>query len=341
MLNNTSAFDDALKVPLFDSNHSKNTSSSSSVRWNESSTTNASGLNNNQCSSLISKLSRENDKANTLARCLSLSISTSSKTVTPPSDKQKKASTTIFNNSSRDDLHKCLNNASKLTKEIHVLFQLDSEYLVGSKKQQEQEMLNNKGSGDNTTTNESLNSSTLIDTASAFFKPITRQERQLHNRLRRDFQREVQRLEKTTKEVQNMERAAAKLLAVQNQGDNDHLGISAEGEGVVGMMATQAHEDAVLAERKNEIIMITNSMQKVGEIYNDLANLVDEQQYEIDDIESNILNSHNRTEAGIDQLQKATNFQKSSSKCIVWLLLLILVAAIVCIGILYGGQITD
>ena len=87
--------------------------------------------------------------------------------------------------------------------------------------------------------------------------------------------------------------------------------------------------------------MITNSMQKVGEIYNDLANLVDEQQYEIDDIESNILNSHNRTEAGIDQLQKATNFQKSSSKCIVWLLLLILVAAIVCIGILYGGQITD
>ena len=147
------------------------------------------------------------------------------------------------------------------------------------------------------------------------------------------------RLEKTTKGVEKLEKESVQRLSQMEEGDNDHYGSSSDDD-TIGMSGKQqVQEDAVKEERRQEIQQMQNSMSKVNEIYRDLGNLVEEQQYEIDDIENNIMASHTRTEAGMGQLMKAGEFQKSSSRCISWLLVLVVIAAVVCIGILYGKQI--
>ena len=331
----SSAFDDAMKVPLFQEDDTKKLTSSSSrphqgfvvgvderggqtrSNWNDKNvvgTCNSEGINNKRISQLLWQLGRENDKSQTLSRCLSLSMNASDGggggggSVSDNSSKSMRA--THFSSNNRGDLHACLSSASKLTKEIHQLFKMDSEYLIGSRRQRELEM--NFESGDKNFNNDGGSNNKkekgMLETASQYFNQISRSERQLHNRLRRDFQREVMRLEKCSKGVEKMEKDSVQRLSVMESGDNDHYGNS--DDDTIGMSGVkqQLQEDALREERRQEIEQIKDSMMKVNEIYKDLGNLVEEQQYEIDDIENNIMASHARTEAGMGQLLKGEKF---------------------------------
>mmetsp|Transcript_14367 Transcript_14367/g.29579 ORF Transcript_14367/g.29579 Transcript_14367/m.29579 type:complete len:332 (+) Transcript_14367:83-1078(+) len=97
----------------------------------------------------------------------------------------------------------------------------------------------------------------------------------------------------------------------------------------------------IVESRARDIEVISRNVKLVNSTYQDLANLVEEQGVEIDDIEQNILMSRERTAAGNEQLRKATEFQKSSGKCAKIIIAIVIVGAIVCIGILYGGRIKD
>ena len=103
----------------------------------------------------------------------------------------------------------------------------------------------------------------------------------------------------------------------------------------------QDNTNALVSERARDIEVIARNVGKVNEVYRDLANLVEEQGVEIDDIEQNIIMSRERTEKGKEQLRLATDFQKKSGKCAKVVIALVIVGACVGIGILYGGRIED
>ena len=107
------------------------------------------------------------------------------------------------------------------------------------------------------------------------------------------------------------------------------------------MVKTYADDltEQIVQSRAADIEVIARNVANVNEVYRDLANLVDEQQVEIDDIEQNIMMARERTEKGNEQLVKATDFQKSTGRCAKLVIATVFVAAIVCIGILYGDRI--
>ena len=78
----------------------------------------------------------------------------------------------------------------------------------------------------------------------------------------------------------------------------------------------------LLEEREQDIISISNDINKVNTIFSDLGKSVVEQQENIDDIENNINNSKTNTEDGVHQLEKAFNYQKSCNKCNLYILVI-------------------
>jgi len=76
-------------------------------------------------------------------------------------------------------------------------------------------------------------------------------------------------------------------------------------------MEEEAINDAILREREEEITEINQNVHKVNEIFKDLANLVDKQQTEVDQIGDLVEKSHAHAEKGLDQVQKAAKLQPS------------------------------
>lgn len=185
--------------------------------------------------------------------------------------------------------------------------------------------------------------------------PQSKAARAEHNKLRREFQREMMRLERLTKRAEGLtEKDVMRVSAVSGGRPSDAsfqsfeagvgggggVGGEEEGDTFKGRVYDDAgFSEAVVMERKREIEGIQSSMIKINEVYNDLANLVDEQQVEIDDIEQNIARTHERTQAGIVQLEKATVTQKVSGRCFRWIIGVVLLGCLVAIGILYGPEI--
>ncbi|KMT16689.1 hypothetical protein BVRB_3g049730 [Beta vulgaris subsp. vulgaris] len=80
--------------------------------------------------------------------------------------------------------------------------------------------------------------------------------------------------------------------------------------------------EAVIEEREHGIQEIQQQIGEVNEIFKDLAVLVHDQGGLIDDISSNIENSHAATTQATSQLSKASKYQKSSSSLVCLLLVI-------------------
>ena len=188
----------------------------------------------------------------------------------------------------------------------------------------------------------------------------SREARKRHNKERRTFQRELMRLQALSARGEDLDREIVMRLSSASRGSHFSAASSGLGDGVdpgradvgdgdsdendVTLTRTYAgasYADAVVAERRREIGEVHGKMGKVRDVFNDLANLVDEQQVEIDDIEQNILMSREAAGRGMGQLEKGSELQRKSGKCVRWLLAVVLLAALICIGLLYGPQMWD
>jgi len=88
--------------------------------------------------------------------------------------------------------------------------------------------------------------------------------------------------------------------------------------------------DALIQDRENGIKQIESAVTEVNEIFTDLANLVHEQGFMIDNIESNIESTAVQTKAAVGELQQASKHQRSArSKMCILAVILSVIAAIV------------
>lgn len=92
--------------------------------------------------------------------------------------------------------------------------------------------------------------------------------------------------------------------------------------------------EAIIVERDQGIEEIQNQVVEVNEIFKDLAVLVDEQRTVIDDIGSNIENSHAATGQGKSHLLKASKTKKANTSMICLLLVILGIVLLIVIIIL-------
>ncbi|GMH55311.1 hypothetical protein TrRE_jg5207 [Triparma retinervis] len=191
--------------------------------------------------------------------------------------------------------------------------------------------------------------------------PQHRQVRKEYNELRREFQALIRKYTDLTVRCDEvMEACASSSVRMSAESRGGESFISTGGNS--SLLANRSLEDlddaaqgpppkvqvktyatdptaAVVQSRAADIEVIARNVRDVNEVYRDLANLVDEQQVEIDDIEQNIMMTRERTEKGAVHLRKATDFQKKSGRCVKVMVAIVIVAAVVCIGVLYGDRI--
>ncbi|CAM9581744.1 unnamed protein product [Phaeothamnion confervicola] len=76
-------------------------------------------------------------------------------------------------------------------------------------------------------------------------------------------------------------------------------------------MQEEAINQAIIEETEEELRSINRSLYKVNEIYRDLANIVAQQQEQVEHIEVTTEAAHQRAQQGLQQVQKANSSQSS------------------------------
>ncbi|QDZ23611.1 syntaxin [Chloropicon primus] len=89
------------------------------------------------------------------------------------------------------------------------------------------------------------------------------------------------------------------------------------------------HNNAILTEREEDIKEIQFQIGEVTEIFQDLAVLVSEQGEVIDDVESNIVSTYDRTEEANKELKKAAKHQKAARMQLCTIFMILVVGLIV------------
>jgi len=75
------------------------------------------------------------------------------------------------------------------------------------------------------------------------------------------------------------------------------------------------HDENIIEERVVAIHKLEKNVREVGELFNDMALLVNNQGENIDNIQTNIENTHINIEQARDQLVKASQYQRRKRKC--------------------------
>jgi syntaxin 7 len=100
--------------------------------------------------------------------------------------------------------------------------------------------------------------------------------------------------------------------------------------------AERQFHDTVQAERDAAIRDIETAVVQVNEIFRDLANLVQEQQGMIDNIEVNVQSAHSNAEKAVGELHQAAKYERSArtKMCIILVIAMIALAVVVVVIVL-------
>eukprot|EP01132_Coremiostelium_polycephalum_P002343 gene2343-2891_t len=95
------------------------------------------------------------------------------------------------------------------------------------------------------------------------------------------------------------------------------------------------YQNSIIQERDEGIKKIEQSIVEINEIFLDLSNLVSEQGVMLNTIENSVISSAINTKEGVEQIRKASEYQRSSRTKMCWLALILIVVAGVLAVILY------
>jgi len=95
--------------------------------------------------------------------------------------------------------------------------------------------------------------------------------------------------------------------------------------------------DAMIQDREEGIKQIEATITEVGGIFQDLAQIVHEQGFMIDNIESNVESTSHNTAEAVVELRKASKHQRSARTKMCWLMLIIaIVIGVIAVAIYFG-----
>jgi len=89
--------------------------------------------------------------------------------------------------------------------------------------------------------------------------------------------------------------------------------------------------ESLITERENELKDIERSMIEINEIFRDLGTMVNDQQYLLDNIESNVIDISTNIDNANTQLRTATSYQKKARQKMYYLILIAVLIGLVLI----------
>ncbi|GMI28950.1 hypothetical protein TrRE_jg3704 [Triparma retinervis] len=134
-------------------------------------------------------------------------------------------------------------------------------------------------------------------------------------KLERDFKKIEQRAKKAREEFNRKKDSAAGVGpdTGSSRAMNEEQPIDLESIKFQQVQTPDLVQSSIILERDVEIRKINTEMAVVSEIFKDLAGIVNEQQDEIDNIETLMENSQAHAKAGLEQVQKANEYQQGCS----------------------------
>ncbi len=98
--------------------------------------------------------------------------------------------------------------------------------------------------------------------------------------------------------------------------------------------------EQIVRERNREIREIETAVVEVGQIFQDLAAMVNEQGVMVDNIEANISSAVEATSTGVVQLEGAEEYQiKARKKCACITIIVVVAVAVIVVIILFALKI--
>jgi len=178
-------------------------------------------------------------------------------------------------------------------------------------------------------------------------KRLDRKQKLQLDKTKNDFQDSVQRFQSLQKraaeKVKTAQRMEKPKPKPQSAGwlddDNDEAGLVVDDQRRQHLMAQEQVIDddlGLIQEREDRIRELESDILDVNEIFRDLGAMVYDQGERIDTIEANVETAYTDVEAGTEQLQKASTYQKKARKkmCCLVVILLIVAAVITLIVVL-------
>eukprot|EP01028_Stygiella_incarcerata_P014320 TRINITY_DN9354_c0_g1_i1.p1 TRINITY_DN9354_c0_g1~~TRINITY_DN9354_c0_g1_i1.p1 ORF type:complete len:282 (-),score=67.21 TRINITY_DN9354_c0_g1_i1:175-1020(-) len=99
-----------------------------------------------------------------------------------------------------------------------------------------------------------------------------------------------------------------------------------------------AHNEALIQEREEEIVNVSQTIAEINEMFKDFATQVHSQGEQLDSIEVNTTRAEDRTAKATTELEKASKYQSAARKKMCYLLLILVVCAT--IGIIFVFSLT-
>ncbi|KAG4091273.1 t-SNARE [Neocallimastix lanati (nom. inval.)] len=179
--------------------------------------------------------------------------------------------------------------------------------------------------------------------SSDFEESSKKQKDMIYNKLSKDFKSVLKRFQEVSK------LNAQKNLEIVNRAKNQHILMEEEEEanendpllGSQNQIQIQVVEnelnynESLINERENELKDIERSMIEINEIFRDLGTMVNDQQYLLDNIESNVIDISTNIDNANSELRIATNHQKKARQKMFYLILIaILVGLILLIAVI-------
>jgi t-SNARE complex subunit (syntaxin) len=245
------------------------------------------------------------------------------------------------------------NNIQQLSNNVSQLKQLVNQIGTSKDSVELREKLNSLIQTTRTLSKDTAQDFKLLDYEKAPTQEERNKKKLLQQKLMKDFQTWLQKYQEISKMAAEKERSSPlpkKTFSYSSipiseptisSGDklilstNDN--IAEKNQTLLNLKELQTIEEesvfqnAIIAEREEGIKQIEKTVLEVNEIFRDVANLVQEQGQMIDNIESNIEVSVSDVSQGVEEIKKASDYQKRSRTklCCLTLLVIIIVAVVV------------
>eukprot|EP00842_Homolaphlyctis_polyrhiza_P006768 jgi/Hompol1/7092/HPOL_000738-RA len=168
-----------------------------------------------------------------------------------------------------------------------------------------------------------------------------RQIRIIQKKLSKDFEEVLKRFQDVSKIAAEKSReyvSKARALQIADDEGNENeplLGRSDQLSQLQVLDAEVEFNEALIAEREQDIIGIEKSMQEINEIFRDLGTLVSEQQYLLNNIESNVNSAVVNVEGAHSELRTASTTQQRSRSIMCWIFIILLIITLIVVAVLH------
>ncbi|KAJ3107209.1 hypothetical protein HDU97_004629 [Phlyctochytrium planicorne] len=175
----------------------------------------------------------------------------------------------------------------------------------------------------------------LVNSTGQYSEFDARQRKIAHQKLQKDFEDVLKRFQSVSKLAaeksrEYVDKAKHYQHHMSVEDDNSEtaplMGSSSEQLQTLHAMDNEIdYNEALIQEREEDLRNIEKSIVEVNEIFRDLGTIVNEQQYMLDSIESNVGEVAVNVRNAHDELQTASRYQKMSGNKVCCLLIIIAV----------------